>query len=53
MNKYRMPIIFFLSAGCVLQTSVIPDVLTEPRDLAVARAESQYSDRLLVSVHVI
>ena len=28
---------------------VIPDVLTEPRDLAVARAESQYSDKLLLA----
>ena len=29
--------------------AVIPDVLTEPRDLAVARAESQYSDKLLLA----
>ena len=29
--------------------TVIPDVLTEPRDPAVARAESQYSDKLLLA----
>ena len=34
-------------------STVIPDVFTVPRDLAVARAESQYSDRLLLAWEVV
>ena len=44
-----MPELVRFQSEVCRSVTVIPDVLTEPRDLAVARAESQYSDRLLLA----